>query len=79
MFGFLGPNGAGKSTTIRCLLGLLRPLPCASGLAVLTAGGRDRELVLFYAVAVFVSFFVGLAAMARPDASKGGAGGSSST
>jgi hypothetical protein len=29
------------------------------------AAGREQELVLFYAVAVFVSFFAGLAAMAR--------------
>ena len=26
IFGFLGPNGAGKSTTIRCLLGLIKPI-----------------------------------------------------
>jgi len=32
---------------------------------VLAAGGRDQELVLFYAVAVFVSFLMGLLAMAR--------------
>ena len=29
------------------------------------AGGRDQELVLFYAVSVFMSFLVGLLAMAR--------------
>ncbi len=33
--------------------------------AVIAAGGRDQELVLFYAVAVFVSFISGLLAMAR--------------
>jgi hypothetical protein len=32
---------------------------------VVAAGGRDQELVLFYAVAVFVSFISGLLAMAR--------------
>jgi hypothetical protein len=32
---------------------------------VVAAGGRDQELVLFYAVAVFVSFLSGLLAMAR--------------
>ena len=32
---------------------------------VLAAGGRDQELVLFYAVAVFISFLSGLLAMAR--------------
>jgi hypothetical protein len=32
---------------------------------VIAAGGRDQELVLFYAVAVFVSFISGLLAMAR--------------
>jgi len=36
-----------------------------SGLVVVIAGGRDQELVLFYAVAVFVSFLCGLLAMAR--------------
>lgn len=35
-----------------------------SALVVTAAGGRDQELVLFYAVAVFVSFLVGLVAMA---------------
>ncbi len=32
---------------------------------VLAAGGRDQELVLFYAVAVFVSFLSGLLAMTK--------------
>jgi hypothetical protein len=32
---------------------------------VIAAGGRDQELVLFYAVAVFVSFLSGLVAMTR--------------
>ncbi len=32
---------------------------------LLAAGGHEQELVLFYAVAVFVSFLAGLAAMAR--------------
>ncbi len=32
---------------------------------VIAAGGREQELVLFYAVAVFVSFLMGLLAMAR--------------
>jgi len=32
---------------------------------VIAAGGRDQELVLFYAVAVFISFLAGLLAMAR--------------
>ncbi len=36
-----------------------------SALVVVMAGGRDQELVLFYAVAVFVSFISGLLAMAR--------------
>ncbi len=46
------------------LLGVLACFVMAAGL-VAAAGGRDQELVLFYAVAVFVSFFSGLAAMAR--------------
>ena len=37
----------------------------ASGGVVVAAGGRDQQLVLFYAVAVFVSFLAGLLAMAR--------------
>ena len=36
-----------------------------SAVILLAAGGHEQELVLFYAVAVFVSFLAGLAAMAR--------------
>ncbi|MGH2595113.1 MAG: amino acid permease [Actinomycetota bacterium] len=36
-----------------------------SALVVVAAGGHDQELVLFYAVSVFVSFLAGLLAMAR--------------
>jgi len=36
-----------------------------AGAVVVAAGGRDQELVLFYAVAVFVSFLAGLLSMAR--------------
>ena len=36
-----------------------------SAAILLAAGGHEQELVLFYAVAVFVSFLAGLAAMAR--------------
>ncbi len=36
----------------------------ASALVVVAAGARDQRLVLFYAVAVFVSFLMGLLAMA---------------
>lgn len=36
-----------------------------SAAVVTAAGGRDQELVLFYAVAVFMSFLAGLLAMAR--------------
>ncbi|HET7296405.1 MAG TPA: hypothetical protein VFI66_04645, partial [Gemmatimonadales bacterium] len=36
-----------------------------SGLVLLAAGGHEQELVLVYAVAVFVSFLAGLAAMAK--------------
>ncbi len=39
-------------------------LMIAAGVVVV-AGGRDQELVLFYAVAVFISFLSGLLAMAR--------------
>lgn len=35
-----------------------------SGLLTAAAGGRDQELVLFYAVSVFLSFLAGLGAMA---------------
>lgn len=37
----------------------------ASALVVVGAGGQDQTLVLFYAVSVFMSFLVGLVAMAR--------------
>jgi hypothetical protein len=37
----------------------------ASAVILLAAGGHEQELVLFYAVAVFVSFLAGLTAMAR--------------
>ena len=36
-----------------------------SALVVVAAGGEEQELVLFYAVSVFVSFLCGLLAMAR--------------
>ncbi|MBI2238068.1 MAG: APC family permease [Actinobacteria bacterium] len=36
-----------------------------SGLVVVAAAGREQELILFYAVAVFVSFLAGLLSMAR--------------
>ena len=36
-----------------------------SAVVLVAAGGHEQELVLFYAVAVFVSFLAGLAAMAR--------------
>ncbi|HXF72384.1 MAG TPA: amino acid permease, partial [Actinomycetota bacterium] len=42
-----------------------------SAAVVAAAGGRDQELVLFYAVAVFVSFFAGLVAMARFSLAEG--------
>ncbi|TJZ57256.1 amino acid permease [Streptomyces piniterrae] len=37
----------------------------AAGVIIMAAAGQEQELVLFYAVAVFVSFLVGLVAMAR--------------
>jgi hypothetical protein len=37
---------------------------CVSGTVVAAAGGREQELVLFYAVAVFMSFLFGLLSMA---------------
>ncbi|MGW2818599.1 amino acid permease [Streptomyces sp. NPDC001415] len=37
----------------------------AAALIIIAAAGKEQELVLFYAVAVFVSFLVGLIAMAR--------------
>src|SRR5436305_13796346 len=36
-----------------------------SALVTAAAGAHDQELVLFYAVSVFISFLVGLLAMAR--------------
>jgi hypothetical protein len=46
----------------------------ASVLVLLAAGGHEQELVLVYAVAVFVSFLAGLAAMARFSFREGHAG-----
>jgi hypothetical protein len=43
----------------------------ASAIAVIAAGGQDQELVLFYAVAVFISFLAGLGSMARLDLQEG--------
>jgi hypothetical protein len=37
---------------------------CVAGTVVTAAGGREQELVLFYAVAVFMSFLFGLLSMA---------------
>ena len=37
----------------------------AAAAVIVAAGGRDQELVLFYAVAVFMSFLAGLLAMLR--------------
>jgi amino acid transporter len=42
-----------------------------SAAVVLAAGAQDQELVLFYAVSVFMSFFVGLVAMARFERAEG--------
>lgn len=42
-----------------------------SAVIVLLAGGQEQELVLVYAVAVFVSFLAGLLAMARFSRQKG--------
>lgn len=41
-----------------------------SAAVVLASGAQDQELVLFYAVSVFLSFFVGLVAMARFERSE---------
>ncbi|HEX3609977.1 MAG TPA: amino acid permease [Solirubrobacterales bacterium] len=42
-----------------------------SAAVVLAAGAQDQELVLFYAVSVFMSFFVGLVAMAKFEHAEG--------
>ena len=41
-----------------------------SAVVVLAAGAHDQELVLFYAVSVFMSFLIGLVAMARFERSE---------
>jgi hypothetical protein len=43
-------------------VGVFLAVSCA---VILAGGGREQELVLFYAVAVFISFLFGLLAMAR--------------
>lgn len=57
------PSGLGRTNDHHTPYWSVAVFFVVSGAVVLAAGGRDQELVLFYAVAVFVSFLSGLLAM----------------
>lgn len=72
--GHTGPDGA-QTSLLPARLGVTNArytlfwavlvFVAIAAVVVVIGGGRDQELVLFYAVAVFISFLMGLAAMAR--------------
>jgi hypothetical protein len=57
------PAPLGRSNTHHTPYWSVAVFLAAAGTIILAAGGREQELVLFYAVAVFVSFLFGLLAM----------------
>lgn len=59
------PAGLGKTNKHHVPVAGVLVFLAASAAVVIAGGGHDQRLVLFYAVAVFVSFLAGLAAMAR--------------
>jgi hypothetical protein len=70
-----GSAGAGRSGILPAVLGRTNRhhtpywgvvvFIALAGVVTAVAGGNDQELVLFYAVSVFLSFLAGLLAMAR--------------
>jgi amino acid transporter len=72
---FVGTAGAGRSGILPAVLGRTNRhhtpywgvvvFIALAGVVTAVAGGNDQELVLFYAVSVFLSFLAGLLAMAR--------------
>ena len=59
------PGGWGAVTSITPRIGRLCVFLVISALVTGVLGANDQELVLYYAVSVFMSFLVGLLAMAR--------------
>ena len=59
------PRGLGETNSHHTPYWSVLVYLAISAVILLAAGGHEQELVLFYAVAVFVSFLAGLAAMAR--------------
>lgn len=59
------PAGLGRTNAHHTPYWAVLVFLAAAGAVVAAAGGREQELVLFYAVAVFLSFLTGLLAMAR--------------
>jgi hypothetical protein len=59
------PGGLGRTNAHHTPYWSVLVFLVASAAVVVAAGGHEQELVLFYAVAVFVSFLTGLLAMAR--------------
>ena len=59
------PRGLGETNSHHTPYWSVLVYLAISAAILLAAGGHEQELVLFYAVAVFVSFLAGLAAMAR--------------
>jgi hypothetical protein len=59
------PGWLGRTNTHHTPYWAVAVFAVAAGGVTAAAGGRDQELVLFYAASVFVSFLAGLVAMAR--------------
>lgn len=59
------PGWLGRTNTHHTPYWSVAVFAVAAGGVTAAAGGRDQELVLFYAASVFVSFLAGLVAMAR--------------
>jgi hypothetical protein len=59
------PRSMGKTNAHHTPYWAVAVYLAASGVVLLAAGGHEQQLVLVYAVAVFVSFLAGLGAMAR--------------
>lgn len=65
------PRALGKSNRHHTPVAAVVLYAAIAALIILAAGGEEQKLVLVYAVAVFVSFFAGLLAMARLSKQRG--------